>query len=218
MLFWFYCLCCHIKHKLLVCGSGVGAQPDCLSIFFHCEYSLHWESWDNIERSVDIKSIWSSTGCCFSWKFIKVDDLPLLSRCRSVSFGESNILFFHISTHNLKMLVHVKVHKMTIFKFEVLVPDIFAVRQSSIVIWTTSAGYLLDTERFSLSALRYNCLCLLIELEDLSFSESTSCLNNDVVPYGIKVSILSSFRNNMEGSVHKESKISVHFTCLWLFR
>jgi hypothetical protein len=113
-----------IKEPLL--GSNIlspSLEPNIISTVTFNQ-SLHWKSWSDIERSINVESkflIKAFSLCLFS--LIKIKHSPLLVVLSSVICNSNSLTFLVLWSSYIKNLVICPVNELTLFKFEDLEPS-----------------------------------------------------------------------------------------------
>jgi hypothetical protein len=171
----------------------------------NCEYSSHWESWDNVECSVDPESELLVESLNFiTLGLVDVDDLPSLVETSVLSPDNNLLAFWVLVSLDIEDLSWLGVDELLVLILEKLPPS-----------WVSSPGKhvvcltrVLNVPWLSLVTSWLDGLWLLIEPPLLGIV-TVGSLNDKVVTDNVKISSGSHERNNEERSFDVESEVLV---------
>jgi hypothetical protein len=177
----------------------------------NCEYSSHWESWDNVECSVDPESELLVESLNFiTLGLVDVDDLPSLVETGVLSPDNNLLAFWVLVSLDIEDLSWLGVDELLVLILEKLPPS-----------WVSSPGKhvvcltrVLNVPWLSLVTSWLDGLWLLIEPPLLGIV-TVGSLNDKVVTDNVKISSGSHERNNEERSFDVESEVLVDLSLRW---
>jgi len=175
--------------------------------------SLHWKSWSDVERSVNVES--ELIGHSLSWffgSFVKIDNGPSLVDTTIVTINAYWLTFNIFFTGNFKDLLVLDIDELFFLISKDLEPSWVGAPDLHII----SSSSILDIP-WLIVVFGFDSQRLLVEIPDLSVSSIWSFEYHISVVNEIKVSVWWHLGNNVEWSFNIKTEIFVEFSLLWIF-